>query len=85
MHITVAKTAGFCFGVDRAVKMVEALLDAGKKVCTLGPLIHNPIFIDQLKQRGVVIAEDVSQVPPDCTLAPGLSVRESGAMCRKPA
>lgn len=68
MHITVAKTAGFCFGVDRAVKMVEALLDAGKKVCTLGPLIHNPIFIDQLKQRGVVIAEDVSQVPPDCTL-----------------
>ena len=39
MHITVAKTAGFCFGVDRAVKMVEALLDAGKKVCTLGPRI----------------------------------------------
>ena len=38
--ITVAKTAGFCFGVNRAVDMVYAALMEGKQVATLGPIIH---------------------------------------------
>ena len=42
MEIRLAKTAGFCFGVDRAVKLTYGLLDEGRKVATLGPLIHNP-------------------------------------------
>ena len=42
MAIEVAKTAGFCFGVDRAVQMIEDLLAAGEHICTLGPIIHNP-------------------------------------------
>ena len=41
MSITVAKSAGFCFGVNRAVEMVEQQARAGKKVFTLGPIIHN--------------------------------------------
>lgn len=53
--IRVAKTAGFCFGVDRAVEMVYKLLDEGKKVCTLGPIIHNPQLVQSLEQRGVRI------------------------------
>ena len=39
-EIRLAKTAGFCFGVDRTVKLLNAHLDGGGKACTLGPLIH---------------------------------------------
>ena len=42
MKITLAKTAGFCFGVNRAVNMLYDLVSEGVNVCTLGPLIHNP-------------------------------------------
>ena len=55
--ITVAKTAGFCFGVDRAVNLVYELLESGKKVCTLGPIIHNPQLVGELIARGVIIAD----------------------------
>jgi len=41
VKIEVAKSAGFCFGVNRAINMVNDLLDRGCKVCTLGPIIHN--------------------------------------------
>ena len=52
MKVTLAKTAGFCFGVNRAVDLVEKLLENGEKVCTLGPIIHNPQLVDDLKKRG---------------------------------
>ena len=55
MSIEVAKSAGFCFGIDRAVQMVYQLLDEGKKVYTLGPIIHNPQMIAELEARGVEI------------------------------
>lgn len=55
--ITLAKTAGFCFGVDRAVKMLYDLVAQGDPVCTLGPIIHNPQVIDDLRQKGVAILE----------------------------
>ena len=42
MRILLAKTAGFCFGVDRAVRLTYDLLAQGRRVATLGPLIHNP-------------------------------------------
>ncbi|MBS4784559.1 MAG: bifunctional 4-hydroxy-3-methylbut-2-enyl diphosphate reductase/30S ribosomal protein S1 [Clostridiales bacterium] len=53
MNIEVAKTAGFCFGVDRAVQMVYDLLEAGESICTLGPIIHNPQLVQELAGRGV--------------------------------
>ena len=59
MSIEVAKSAGFCFGVDRSVQMVYQLLDEGKKVYTLGPIIHNPQMIAELEARGVEIIETV--------------------------
>ena len=58
MNVTVAKTAGFCFGVSRAVSIVESLLDEGKKVCTLGAIIHNPQKVAELEQRGVRIISE---------------------------
>ena len=68
MKITVARSAGFCFGVDRAVTMVNALLDAGKKVCTLGPIIHNPQTLEDFEKRGVTVIRSVHEVPPGATI-----------------
>lgn len=50
--IRVAKTAGFCFGVNRAVETVYKLLDEDKTVCTLGPIIHNPQLVEELGRKG---------------------------------
>ena len=68
MNITLAETAGFCFGVNRAVKMVYDLLEAGEKVCTLGPIIHNPQMVEELHQKGVRTVEDLSEVKEGETL-----------------
>ncbi len=62
MKITKAETAGFCFGVNRAVNMVYDLLDSGKKVCTLGPIIHNPQLVSELEGRGVRIVSSPEEV-----------------------
>ena len=67
-EITLAKTAGFCFGVDRAIKLIEKLLDEGKKVATLGPIIHNPQVIEDFKNRGVDIVEHPGEVKDGVTL-----------------
>ena len=53
MRVEVAQTAGFCFGVDRAVSTVYRLLEEGKKAATLGPIIHNPQVTGDLAARGV--------------------------------
>ncbi len=63
--ITVAKTAGFCFGVDRAVSLVYELLAQGKKVCTLGPIIHNPQLVEDLQKKGARIIDTPEQARPD--------------------
>ena len=62
-EITVARSAGFCFGVNRAVELVERLLKEGKKVCTLGPIIHNPQLVEDLSRRGVMICSEPEQTP----------------------
>jgi len=61
MKIIIAKTAGFCFGVKRAVDM--AFKTAKKKqkgIFTLGPIIHNPQVIEKLKQEGILPIEDIT-------------------------
>ena len=68
MKITKAETAGFCFGVNRAVNMVYELLRDGKKVCTLGPIIHNPQLVEELSDKGVRIVESPEEVKDDETL-----------------
>ena len=61
MSITVAKTAGFCFGVNRAVEIVNKLADIKNKVCTLGPIIHNKEMVLELEQKGVFAINDIAQ------------------------
>ena len=53
MSVRVAKSAGFCFGVSRAVELVEQAARGGKTVVTLGPIIHNEGVVADLEARGV--------------------------------
>ena len=56
-EIIVAEHAGFCFGVDRALKIVYNVLSEGKKVVTYGEIIHNKDVVAELAEKGVKIAE----------------------------
>ncbi|HBE74154.1 MAG TPA: 4-hydroxy-3-methylbut-2-enyl diphosphate reductase [candidate division Zixibacteria bacterium] len=63
MKIEVAKRAGFCFGVKRAVKMAfEAAESSSHPVHTLGPIIHNPQVVEELDRRGVRVLDRPSDV-----------------------
>jgi len=68
LEITVAKTAGFCFGVNRAVNTVYELLEKNKKVCTLGPIIHNPQLVSELSEKGVRTVSSVEETKKGETL-----------------
>ena len=57
--IFVAKTAGFCFGVENALNFVENLLKKGFKVYTLGNIINNPFVVNSLKEKGVFVLKEV--------------------------
>ena len=64
MSVTIAKNAGFCFGVSRAVELVEEAARKGKTVSTLGPIIHNRHQVGRFEQMGVsVIAQPEDAVP----------------------
>ena len=61
MEVTVAKSAGFCFGVKRAVDTVYREIESGEKpVYTFGPIIHNEQVVEDLENRGVqvILSED---------------------------
>ena len=57
MEIRLAKTAGFCFGVNRAVELTYGLLAEGHKVATLGPLIHNPQAVEDMRRKGAQVVD----------------------------
>lgn len=73
--IELAKTAGFCFGVDRAVSTLYKMVEEKKRVCTLGPIIHNPSVVDDLKAKGVEIIERPDEAPENTTVV----IRTHGA------
>ncbi|MBW1842451.1 MAG: 4-hydroxy-3-methylbut-2-enyl diphosphate reductase [Deltaproteobacteria bacterium] len=62
MKILLAKTAGFCMGVRRAVEMVlETRKEYEGPIQTLGPLIHNPQVLNLLKEKGVSVMDDIPE------------------------
>src|SRR5260370_17284479 len=65
MEVLLANEYGFCFGVERAVEMVENALEGGGPVRTLGPLIHNTQEMQRLECEGVSTVQDPSQVSKD--------------------
>lgn len=68
MSITVAKSAGFCFGVNRAINIVNSLLDKNVKVSTLGPIIHNMEVVNELESRGCKAVSSIDEVENGATL-----------------
>ena len=55
MEVRIAKTAGFCFGVERAVNSVYEQIEKGGKIYTYGPIIHNESVVEDLEKKGVKV------------------------------
>ena len=62
MQVLLANEYGFCFGVERAVEMVEEAVNAGDTVRALGPLIHNEQEMQRLAHEGVTTISDPIQI-----------------------
>ena len=70
MDVYRAKTAGFCMGVSLALQKLNSALEikpegAAGRICTLGPIIHNPQVLAEYESRGVICAKDASELRPD--------------------
>ena len=67
-RVTVAKSAGFCFGVSRAVELVERAAGEGKQVVTLGPIIHNRHVVAKFEAMGVRVISAPEEAPEGSTV-----------------
>ncbi|MBN1621935.1 MAG: 4-hydroxy-3-methylbut-2-enyl diphosphate reductase [Endomicrobiales bacterium] len=67
LKVKIAKTAGFCFGVRRAIEIAEKTAKEKSKVYTLGPLIHNPQEVNRLAREGIKPVNSPWRMK-DCTL-----------------
>ncbi len=74
MSVIVAKNAGFCFGVSRAVELVEQAAGAGKQVVTLGPIIHNRHVVEKFDALGVKVID----APEDAQSGTTVIIRSHG-------
>ena len=61
--LMVAKSAGFCFGVSRSVKMAEEMLAAEQNCYSLGELIHNDDVVQHLRSEGLTVVDGPEQIP----------------------
>ncbi len=68
MSVRVAESAGFCFGVSRAVEMVTQAANEGKQVVTLGPIIHNRHVVDEFDKMGVQVINSPEEAQKDMTV-----------------
>jgi len=64
MKITLAKTAGFCFGVERAVETVYEQVENvdGQQIYTFGPIIHNEEVIKDMRSKGIIVLQDEEEL-----------------------
>ena len=62
MNIKVADSAGFCFGVKRAVDVVYKEIDSGGPIYTYGPIIHNEEVVEDLRRKGVKVVDSVEEL-----------------------
>lgn len=68
MKIIAAEHSGFCYGVKRAVAMAEECIGKPGEIHTLGPIIHNPQMVKRLSDKGIDVANDLSQVSDESTV-----------------
>ncbi|MCR5177698.1 MAG: 4-hydroxy-3-methylbut-2-enyl diphosphate reductase [Lachnospiraceae bacterium] len=66
-EVILAEHAGFCFGVKRAVEILDSLLDnsEGKRIFTWGPIIHNDAVVNEYMERGAVPIDEDEGLPKD--------------------
>ena len=68
MKISVAKNAGFCFGVKRAISLVRKMLEERNQICIMGNIINNPEIVLELESKGARTVSSLSEVGEDETL-----------------
>ena len=68
MQVVLAEFAGACYGVQRALDKTADAAAAGAHINTLGPLIHNPIVVDELASKGVTVAESADNIDADTVI-----------------
>ena len=66
--VKIAQKAGFCFGVSRAVRITQEGIDEGKRIATLGPIIHNSAVVESFANQGVRIIESPEEALPGETV-----------------
>jgi len=74
LNVQLADSAGFCFGVKRAVDVVYDAIGKGKKVYTYGPIIHNDEVVNDLRNKGVSVIDSLDEIP---TLEKGIIIIRS--------
>ncbi len=74
MQVILAKHAGVCFGVKRALEIVDGALAGGERIATLGPIIHNPQVVDALSGRGVKAVKTLDEVGEGSVVVPSHGV-----------
>lgn len=80
MEVIVAKTAGFCFGVKRAVEQVYEQVEQGQgPIYTFGPIIHNEAVVEDLEKKGVHVIETEEEI---CALTEGTVIIRSHGVSR---
>lgn len=80
MQVEVAKSAGFCFGVERAVDMVYEQIEKQEKVYTYGPIIHNEAVVEDLEKKGVQVLETEEEL---CALQEGTVIIRSCGVAKR--
>lgn len=86
MRIELAKTAGFCFGVDRAVKIAYECAGRADNTYTYGMLIHNRSLTEELREAGIGCIERIEDIPRGASVivrAHGISKAEYDALTEK--
>lgn len=68
LKVKIARNAGFCFGVKRAIALAEKTAKEKTKVYTLGPIIHNPQEVERLEKQSIKTLEDTKRVKNGCII-----------------
>lgn len=63
MEIKIAENCGFCYGVKRAVNMAQDASNLEGITRTLGPIIHNPQVVGELKEKGIDVIDNINELP----------------------
>ena len=74
MKVIVAQQAGVCYGVRRALELVNSELEKGRKLATLGPLIHNPQVVQRLEEKGARVIHSIDEADNDAIVVPSHGV-----------